>query len=154
MDSRHNVMASRASPTATAINTTNSLSIMSWVSFTTTEKPARKHFSLHRARISSIARMVSSDAPAWLYWITIMVASPEKNISRNWAGIISVGIWTPSRLLIHRELDTPSTFLTSFTNWFAYPAGIPSTMSILVAAMWNGSSSSFSPWAAGRSWGM
>ena len=43
----------------------------------------------------------------------IMVASPEKNISRKLAGIMSVGIWMPMRLLIQMALDTPSMALMS-----------------------------------------
>ena len=82
-----------------------------------------------------------------------MVASPAKNISRKLAGIISVGIWIPMRLLIQMALETPSMALMSLMRLLVYPAGIFSTMSILVAAILNGSSSSFSPCEDSRSSG-
>ena len=75
----------------------------------TTEKPARKHASLHRLRIWAMASIVSSEAPGWSYWMMIMVASPEKNRSRKAAGIMSAGICRPTRLLSHTALDTPGT---------------------------------------------
>ena len=46
----------------------------------------------------------------------IMVASPEKNISRKLAGIMSVGIWMPTRLLIQMALDTPGTSRMAFSR--------------------------------------
>ena len=62
-ESRVNSITASASTTARSTNTGSSLSIMAQVSRTTTEKPARKHFSLHRARTWSMASMVSSEAP-------------------------------------------------------------------------------------------
>ena len=38
-----------------------------------------------------------------------MVESPEKKMSRRSSGIISVGIWMPTRLETHVALDTPGT---------------------------------------------
>ena len=63
-----------------------------------------------------MASMVSSEAPGWSYWMIIMVASPEKNISRKLAGIMSVGIWMPTRLLIQMALDTPGTSRMAFSR--------------------------------------
>ena len=90
-----------------------SRSARSLVSFRATEKPARKQFLLQRERIWSMAAMVSSDAPGCSYWMIIMVPSPEKNISRKSAGIMSVGIWMPTRLESQMALLTPGTFWMS-----------------------------------------
>ena len=68
-----------------------SLEIKSLVSLVKTEKPARKQFLLHRFRTCWMAFMVASEAPGWSYWTIIMVASPEKKMSRRSWGIISVG---------------------------------------------------------------
>ena len=116
VDSSVTLMASRASSTARPTNSGSSLSMMSRVSLMTTEKPARKHFSLQTCRTCSMASMVSSEAPGWSYWMIIMVASPEKNISRKLAGIMSVGIWMPTRLLIQMALDTPGTSRMAFSR--------------------------------------
>ena len=43
----------------------------------------------------------------------IMVPWPEKNISRKSAGIMSVGIWMPTRLESQMALLTPGTFWMS-----------------------------------------
>ena len=67
VDSRVSIMANRASSTARPTKTGSSLSIRSRVSLMTTEKPARKHFSLQTFRTCSMASIVSSDAPGWLY---------------------------------------------------------------------------------------
>ena len=61
--------------------------------------------------------MVSSEAPGKSYWTIIMVALPEKNISRREGGIISVGIWIPTILDSHRALDTPGTSRISLSSW-------------------------------------
>ena len=74
-----------------------------------TEKPARKHRSLHSLRTWPMASMVCSEAPGISYWTIIMVESPEKKMSRRSSGIISVGIWMPTRLETHVALDTPGT---------------------------------------------
>ena len=95
--------------TASKTNIGSSLSTKSLVSLMTTEKPARKHFSLQILRISEIAFIVSSEAPGLSYCIIIMVASPEKNTSRNSAGMKLVGIWIPTMLDSQIALLTPST---------------------------------------------
>ena len=67
VDSSVSSMAASASSTARPTKMGSSLSITSRVSLMTTEKPARKHFSLQILRISSMACIVSSDAPAFSY---------------------------------------------------------------------------------------
>jgi len=67
VDSSVTIMATRASSTARPTKMGSSLSIRSRVSLMTTEKPARKHFSLQARRTCSMASMVSSEAPGWLY---------------------------------------------------------------------------------------
>ena len=67
VDSSVSSMAQRASSTARPTNMGSSLSIRSRVSLMTTEKPAKKHFSLQIFRTCSMHSMVSSDAPGWLY---------------------------------------------------------------------------------------
>ena len=62
-----------------------------------------------------------------------------------------MGIWMPTVLDSHTALETLGTFLMALMRSLVYAAGIPSTMSMLVAAMWKGSSSSRSPWADSRS---
>ena len=128
-----------------------SLEIRSLVSLIKTEKPARKQFLLHRDRTCSMDFIVASEAPGCSYWTIIIVASPEKKMSRISSGSISSGIWMPTRLDSQMALLTPGTCSTSFCSWCVYAGGIPSTMSIVVAAMWKGSSRSASPLAESRS---
>ena len=119
-----------------------------------TENPARKHCLLQRERTVSMDFMVASEAPGWSYWTIIMVASPEKKMSRRSSGIISVGTWMPTMLDTQIALLTPGTCSTRCWSWWVYSGGIPSTMSMVVAAMWKGSSSSASPRAESISWGI
>ena len=139
----------------TAISTYSGISweIRSLVSLIKTEKPARKQFLLHRDRTCSMDFIVASEAPGWSYWTIIMVASPEKKMSRMSAGIISWGIWMPTILDSQMALLTPGTCSTSFWSWLVYSGGISSTISMVVAAMWKGSSSRASPLAESRSSG-
>ena len=63
VDSSVTAIAARASKMASPTKRGSSLSITSRVSLMTTEKPARKHASLHRLRIWAMASIVSSEAP-------------------------------------------------------------------------------------------
>ena len=57
--------------------------------------------------------MVCSEAPGMSYWTIIMVELPEKKVSRRSSGIISWGIWMPTREDTHTALLTPGTCSTS-----------------------------------------
>ncbi len=59
----------------------------------------------------------------------------------------------PAALEIHKALLTPGTSSTRRHRSLEYSGGIPSTISMVVAAIWKGSSNSFSPWEESRSGG-
>ena len=48
---------------------------------------------------------------------------------------------------------TPGTSFTRSSSWLVYWGGISSTMSMVVAAIWKGSSKRASPFTESSSWG-
>ncbi|PWM57363.1 MAG: hypothetical protein DBX93_02745 [Oscillospiraceae bacterium] len=83
----------------------------------------------------------------------IMVELPEKNVSRISSGRKSFGICTPVSEEIQSALLTPGTSWICRHSELVYSGGMSSTISMVVAALWKGSSNSFSPFEESKSGG-